>query len=64
MTFDQWAIIVILLAMLVAYATERFRVELVAMVGLAAGRLIGVVPVQNIFAGFSSRRSSPWPKSC
>ena len=54
MTFDQWAIIVILLAMLVAYATERFRVELVAMVGLAAGHLIGVVPVQNIFAGFSS----------
>lgn len=54
MTFDQWAIIVILLAMLVAYATERFRVELVAMVGLAAGHLVGVVPVQNIFAGFSN----------
>lgn len=54
MTFDQWAIIGILLAMLVAYATERFRVELVAMCGLAAGFLVGVVPVQNVFSGFSS----------
>lgn len=54
MTFDQWAIIAILLAMLVAYATERFRVELVAMCGLAAGYLAGVVPVQSVFNGFSS----------
>ena len=54
MTFDQWAIIAILLTMLVVYATERFRVELVAMTGLAAGYLVGVVPVQDIFAGFSS----------
>ncbi len=54
MTFDQWAIIAILLAMLVVYATERFRVELVAMAGLAAAYLAGVVPVQNVFSGFSS----------
>ncbi len=54
MTFDQWAIIAILLTMLVAYATERFRVELVAMTGLGVGYLAGVVPVQNVFAGFSS----------
>jgi di/tricarboxylate transporter len=54
MTFDQWTIVAILLAMLVAYATERFRVELVAMTGLAAGYVSGVVPVQNIFAGFAS----------
>lgn len=54
MTFDQWAIITILIAMLAAYATERFRVELVAMTGLGVGFLSGVVPVQNVFAGFSS----------
>ncbi len=54
MTFAQAAIVAILLAMVIAYATERFRVELVAASGLAAGFLVGVVPVQNVFAGFSS----------
>src|SRR6478735_8102281 len=54
MTFAQAAIVAILLGMLVAYATERFRVELVALCGLAVGFLTGVVPVQNVFTGFSS----------
>lgn len=54
MTFAQAAIVAILLGMLVAYATERFRVELVALCGLALGFVTGVVPVQNVFAGFSS----------
>src|SRR6478735_4243843 len=54
MTFAQAAIVAILLGMLVAYATERFRVELVALCGLAVGFLTGVVPVQNVFAGFAS----------
>lgn len=54
MNFDHWAIVGILAAMLAAYASERFRMELVAMTGLAAAYLIGAVPVQNVFAGFSS----------
>lgn len=54
MTFEQAAIVAILTAMLIAYATERFRVELVALTGLVLGFLTGVVPVQNVFAGFSS----------
>ncbi|MBO0749363.1 MAG: SLC13 family permease, partial [Porphyrobacter sp.] len=54
MTFAQAAIVAILLGMLVAYATERFRVELVALCGLAAGFVTGVVPIQNVFAGFAS----------
>jgi len=54
MTFAQAAIVAILLGMLVAYATERFRVELIALCGLAVGFLAGVVPVQNVFAGFAS----------
>jgi di/tricarboxylate transporter len=54
MTLAQTAIVVILLGMLAAYATERFRVELVALCGLAAGFLTGVVPVQNVFVGFAS----------
>jgi di/tricarboxylate transporter len=54
MNFAQWAIIAILLAMLAAYATERFRVELVAMAGLALAFVTGVVPVQNVFSGFAN----------
>jgi di/tricarboxylate transporter len=54
MTFDQWIIIAILLVMLIAYATERFRIEFVAMTGLGVAYLSGIVPVQNVFAGFSS----------
>ncbi|MCJ2183558.1 SLC13 family permease [Novosphingobium sp. 1949] len=54
MTFAQWAIIAILLGMMAAYASERFRVELVAMSGLGAGFALGVVPVQSVFSGFSN----------
>src|SRR5690606_34817702 len=54
MSFDQAAIVRLLLVMLIAYATECLRVELVALVGLAAAFLFGLVPVQNVFAGFSS----------
>ena len=54
MTFAQAAIVAILLGMLAAYATERFRVEIVALCGLAVAFLTGVVPVQNVFAGFAS----------
>jgi di/tricarboxylate transporter len=53
-TFEQWTIVGILVAMLAAYVTERIRVEMVAMSGLGLGYLSGVVPVQNVFAGFSS----------
>ncbi|SNT09032.1 SLC13 family permease [Sphingopyxis indica] len=54
MTFEQFAIVGILSAMLLVYASERFRVEMVAMAGLAAAFLLGVVPPSNLFAGFSS----------
>src|SRR5689334_3195628 len=54
MSFDQLAIVGILLVMLATYATERFRVELVAMAGLAAGSAFGVVPVANVFRGFAT----------
>jgi di/tricarboxylate transporter len=54
MTFDQVIIITILLSMLVAFAMDRYRVENVAMAGLAAAFLTGVVPVHLVFSGFSS----------
>lgn len=54
MNFDQLVIVGILLVMLAAYATERVRVELVAMAGLAAGFLFGVVPAREVFTGFAT----------
>ncbi|RIV86204.1 cation transporter [Aurantiacibacter xanthus] len=54
MTFIQWATIAILAAMLVAYASERFRLETVALTGLGTAYVAGVVPAQNIFTGFAS----------
>lgn len=54
MNFDQVAIITLLLGMIAIYATERFRVELVALAGLAAGFTLGVVPLQSVFSGFSN----------
>ncbi len=54
MSFGQGAILAILLVMLVTYATERFRVEIVALSGLAAGFALGVVPVQSVFTGFAN----------
>lgn len=54
MTFEQAAIILLLLAMFGVFALERFRVELVALTGLAAGFLMGLVSVRDVFAGFAS----------
>lgn len=54
MTFDQAAIILLLLAMFGAFALEKFRVELVALTGLAAGFGLGLVSVRDVFQGFSS----------
>ena len=52
--FDQIAIVVLLAAMLVAFASERWRVETVAIGGLAAGFALGLVPAESLFRGFSS----------
>ncbi|MCP9222359.1 SLC13 family permease [Erythrobacter sp. LQ02-29] len=54
MGFEQAAIVVILCGMLLAFACERWRVETVALVGLALGLISGVVPIGSVFQGFSS----------
>jgi di/tricarboxylate transporter len=54
MTVDQVAILALLLSMFVAYALERFRIELVALSGLAVAFLLGLVPATRVFAGFSN----------
>lgn len=53
MGFEQVAIFVLLAGMMVAFATVR-RLELVALGGLAIGTLLGLVPIETVFSGFSS----------
>ncbi|HEU4960444.1 MAG TPA: SLC13 family permease [Sphingomonas sp.] len=54
MTFAQAAIVGLLLCMFAAYATERVRIELVAVTGLGLAFLAGLVPVDHLFSGFSN----------
>src|SRR3546814_17657621 len=54
MTIDQGVIIVLLGVMFIAYALDRFRIELVALTGLATAFAIGLVPSTALFGGFSS----------
>lgn len=54
MGFDQIAIVALLAIILFAFASERWRVEIVALAGLAAAFALGLVPVQQVFAGFAS----------
>jgi di/tricarboxylate transporter len=54
MTLEQGAIIALLGCMFAVYALERFRVELVALTGLAIAFLAGLVPLTGVFAGFSN----------
>lgn len=54
MTFDQIAIVCLMVAMLAAFAVDRLRIEVVAIAGLAAGIALGVVPMGEAFVGFAS----------
>jgi di/tricarboxylate transporter len=54
MTLQQIAIIALLTCMFAAYASERFRIELIALSGLAAAGASGLVPINGVFAGFSN----------
>lgn len=54
MTFEQAAILTLLCAQLIVFAIGRFRIELVALSGLAAGFALGLVPGAQVFSGFSN----------
>ncbi|ESR25362.1 SLC13 family permease [Lutibaculum baratangense] len=54
MTFDQVAIVCLMTALLAVFAADRFRIEVVAIAGLAAGVALGLVPMGSAFSGFSS----------
>lgn len=54
MNVDQSLILVLLLLLLAVFALDRFRVEIVAVSGLAAGVLLGLVPFDKVFSGLSN----------
>jgi len=53
MTFEQAAVLALLAAMLVLFALDRLRMELVALGGLAIGVALGLVPAGAAFAGLA-----------
>ena len=53
-TFAQGAIVVLLVAQMIVFALDRFRIELVALGGLVIGAALGVVPLSGIFSGLAN----------
>lgn len=53
MTTDQFLLFAILAAALVLFAWGRWRYDIVAMSALLVSVLVGIVPSQNAFSGFS-----------
>ena len=54
MTLDIALTLLIILAALVLFATEKLRVDVVAMLVLIAVGVLGLVPIDELFSGFSS----------
>jgi di/tricarboxylate transporter len=54
MTFDQAAIIGLLLLVLGAFALDRWRIDIVALGALAIAFLLGLVEAPQVFSGFSN----------
>src|SRR5918994_7169608 len=54
MNFEQAAILLLLAGMLVVFAFDRIRMEVVALAGLAIGLALGLVATADAFSGFSN----------
>lgn len=54
MSFEQAAILVLLVGMLIVFALDRIRMELVAIGGLGLGVALGLVGPADAFTGFST----------
>ncbi|MEK1876408.1 MAG: SLC13 family permease [Rhizobium altiplani] len=54
MTFEQASLLILLLAMLILFSLERFRIEVVAIAGLLAGYALRLYSAEQIFSGFAS----------
>lgn len=53
MVFEQIALIALLVALMSAFALDRWPIEVVALTGLAAAFLLRLVPADRVFAGFT-----------
>ena len=54
MTFDQAAIIGLLLLVLGVFALDRWRIDIVALAALAIAFVLGLVEAPQVFSGFSN----------
>ena len=54
MTFQQGLSFAVLAGVMALFVWGRWRYDLVAVAGLLAGVLVGVVPVEDAFTGFSN----------
>ncbi|RUM23813.1 cation transporter [Rhizobium vallis] len=54
MSFEQASLLILLLAMLILFSLDRFRIEVVSIAGLLAGHALGLYPADQIFTGFAS----------
>ena len=54
MSFEQAAILILLVGMLIVFALDRIRMELVAVGGLGLGVALGLVGPAEAFSGFSN----------
>jgi di/tricarboxylate transporter len=54
LTFDQLALVIIIVTAIAAMASDRFRYDLVAILALMASIVAGVVDQNNAFAGFAN----------
>lgn len=54
MSFEQAGILLLLVGMLVVFALDRLRMEVVALSGLGLAALAGLLPAPAIFSGLSS----------
>jgi len=54
MSLEQASLLILLLAMLILFSLERFRIEIVSIAGLLAGHALGLYPADQIFTGFAS----------
>ncbi len=54
MTLDIALTLLIILAAMVLFATEKLRVDVVAMLVLITVGILGLIPREELFSGFSS----------
>lgn len=54
MEWQAWATVVIIIGAMVVFASEKVRIDLVALVALALLLVLGIVNVEEAFSGFSN----------